>query len=595
MPGSETPRPRHWTLTALAVTVVILAAFWPVWWRGESLMASLGPSSPATRPGAVDEAMVAIAAEHRRTGENTDWNPHLGLGIPASGTGLTHPYSPTRALVHWFPDQPWAYDLTYLARLCIAGIGAAWLALALGCGTAGAVVAGAGFGLTGYFLRHPSWPHLDGDIWLPWLWLAADRLARRQEPIRWIGATFVAYAAFAGGRSGIALAILATWLVTRISPRSAVETLVVLTALAAGVLLASPAWSNGLEYAQHCVSPSSGPEATTAPAVTFSIALGVLALVGTFRGERRLAAICWLWVVLAALPLVPPWATIAPCMLAIAILAGRGTPRHAFGGTAVGLLVVAELVLTSPTSWYERREPFPRPAYAPAKPVDPPLRVADPARPWIGLFGVHNTALAAHCAGDLSMLQRGDPDREHRITGTSAVASAAGGTTPLDDSLPHAFYPARTMPVRERGTALYAATESDTDLRDVAFLEHKAPPAPNPAAGGIARIASWRAGEIRIGVQTRAAGYLVVSTMPYPGWRAEVRKRSGPRLRPPEPATTTPANAVLTAVAVPSGRCELRLYYEPTWATWSIWLRLTGALLLVAGGLWTARKPHLTD
>ena len=86
----------------------------------------------------IDEPLAVYTAAVQARGESPLWNPHNALGVPLMGNWQTSIPSPLRLLVHWFPDSPTAFDITYLLRLLVAGSGALLLALHLGTGAVGA-------------------------------------------------------------------------------------------------------------------------------------------------------------------------------------------------------------------------------------------------------------------------------------------------------------------------------------------------------------------------------------------------------------------------------------------------------------------------
>ncbi|MCY4428455.1 MAG: YfhO family protein, partial [Halieaceae bacterium] len=88
---------------------------------------------------------------------------------------------------------------------------------------------------------------------------------------------------------------------------------------------------------------------------------------------------------------------------------------------------------------------------------------------------------------------------------------------------------------------------------------------------------SYSENEILLAASANRPGYLVLSEVWYPGWRATVNGEAAPVLR---------ANYTLRALPVPPGDLEVRLWYAP--ASWRRGLALFGVgFLLLAGlGLW---------
>ena len=112
------------------------------------------------------------------------------------------------------------------------------------------------------------------------------------------------------------------------------------------------------------------------------------------------------------------------------------------------------------------------------------------------------------------------------------------------------------------------------------------PPPPAPAERGEASIRSRGANYLEVDVRA-AGGYLLLSEVDYPGWRAEVDGVERPILR---------ANYAFRAVALQPGDRVVRFTYEP--GSLRLGALVSGLTLLVAGGLtlaarrgWPIRRP----
>jgi hypothetical protein len=105
------------------------------------------------------------------------WNPWSACGMPLSASLCAEAFSPVRwpLLAH---PTPRAWDFFLLARLFITGVLAAALALELGTGLAGALVAGISWMLGGYLVFYLNLFHLDVDAFLPGLLLCLIRVLR---------------------------------------------------------------------------------------------------------------------------------------------------------------------------------------------------------------------------------------------------------------------------------------------------------------------------------------------------------------------------------------------------------------------------------
>ncbi len=270
-------------LVVAALAVVIAAAFHPIWLQGHGLMAAYGAPGvtrhgpaqldEATPVGAdvpttdavaanIDEPLAFVAHRQMAAGELPLWNPHNGLGVPLLGNWQSAVWNPLRALVQAFPDAPFAFDATYLLRLWVAAVGAFLLARRLGVAPLAAAAAGVTFGLTGYFVRYLQMHHLNGEVFLPWLWLAADALARHPTPRAWLGFAAVTFCAIVAGNPQVTFVIavatvaFALWrTATGAWPRHDAPRIAGRLALAAvpPLLLSSAYWLAGLEYVANSV------------------------------------------------------------------------------------------------------------------------------------------------------------------------------------------------------------------------------------------------------------------------------------------------------------------------------------------------------
>lgn len=346
--GARTRRP--W-LALAAVLAAVLAAFHPLWVFGDSCMAAqASPGVTLRGPVAaseygqlpladgvaayIDEPQAVLAARQLGAGHWPWWNPHDGLGVPLFGNWQSALLSPLRALVLLFPGSTWAFDLTYVLRLLIAGIGACLLALRLGLPVSGAAATGVTFALTGYFLRYLSMHHLNGEVWLPWLWLAADRAAERRARGDVLLLCGVAFCVLVGGNpqpmlvAALGTVAFAWWRRRTWGGRGFA---VAAAAVAPAVLMSASYWLAGLEYVRESVHHhdvsfgrdgytaagalgfflprpygQSGPLSMVAP--HFGFLPLVLALLGLGRGLGR-SVFLWLLLVLGAGKLANLWGT----------------------------------------------------------------------------------------------------------------------------------------------------------------------------------------------------------------------------------------------------------------------------------------------
>ncbi len=409
------------TWSALAfVLAVVLLAFYPLWVFGDSCMAAQSsPGVTARGPVSakeygqlpladsvaayIDEPQAVLASRQLSAGHWPWWNPHNGLGVPLFGNWQSALLSPLRWLVLAFPDSSRAFDLTYVLRLLIAGLGACLLALHLGMPAAGAAACGVCFGLTGYFLRYLSMHHLNAEVWLPWLWLTAERLAhnspgersaRRRvlDLLAFVGVTFCIVVG--GNPQPVLIAALGTaaFMVWRRTVWGGRGIAWVVAASVPAVLLSASYWMAGLEYVReslhHHNDTFGGDGFTAASALGFLLPqpfgakgpLGliaphfgllpvVLALLGLGVGLGR-SAFLWIVLIVGAGKLANLWGTgwlgALPGLsmmkifkygyplpaLALALLAGQGAvramtapPRRVLACAGAALLLLCALLL----------------------------------------------------------------------------------------------------------------------------------------------------------------------------------------------------------------------------------------------------------
>ena len=146
--------------------------------------------------------------------------------------------------------------------------------------------------------------------------------------------------------------------------------------------------------------------------------------------------------------------------------------------------------------------------------------------------------------------------------------------------LPRAYFVgavgARVIAPADPVTALAVMREGGLDYRRTVLLETESLPWPTagatPVEGdghrGVVTIEQYRHDRLRIRVAAPEPGYLIVSNLWYPGWRAWVDDA---------PTDILPANYALQAVPVAAGEHTVTLRYLP----WSFY----GPLLLTLGGL----------
>ncbi len=120
------------------------------------------------------------------------WNPHFLVGAPFVGDPQNALFYPLN-LVYDFLPTPLAWSISIPLRMTLAGVLAALLASALGATRTAALAAGVVFAFCGWMTAFQTRPHVDTVVWLPLVFLAVNRLARRLDA----GSAVLTGAAFA--------------------------------------------------------------------------------------------------------------------------------------------------------------------------------------------------------------------------------------------------------------------------------------------------------------------------------------------------------------------------------------------------------------
>lgn len=154
------------------------------------------------------------------------------------------------------------------------------------------------------------------------------------------------------------------------------------------------------------------------------------------------------------------------------------------------------------------------------------------------------------------------------------------------DPLPRAWLVANAQTVPNEEAALAALQQPAFDpLQTVILTVDAAPPttveSPSLQAGSPLSVLSYTENEIIVAVRAVRPGYLVLSEVWYPGWRARVNGEAAPVLR---------ANYALRAVPLPAGESTVRLWYAPDSWHWGLALFGLGIMLLVGLLLWENRR-----
>ena len=146
--------------------------------------------------------------------------------------------------------------------------------------------------------------------------------------------------------------------------------------------------------------------------------------------------------------------------------------------------------------------------------------------------------------------------------------------------LPRAFFVPRHRVLSEK--ELLTALRSGTfdPLQEVLLEVEPLPPSGEPARVSRATIATYEAQRVIVDVETDGNGFLVLSDLYYPGWRARIDGRD---------ATTYQANYVMRAVPVGAGRHRVEFDYRPD--SFRLGAAITMLTLMVLG-LWSLVLGH---
>ena len=111
-----------------------------------------------------------------RSGELPLWNPYSFLGQPFWSNGQSAPLFPLHLLFAALPTA-WGFLLMPWLRLIIGAVGTRRLALTLGIGPGGALLAGIAFPLSGMVSGYLLFPMANALVMVPWVLWATERVA----------------------------------------------------------------------------------------------------------------------------------------------------------------------------------------------------------------------------------------------------------------------------------------------------------------------------------------------------------------------------------------------------------------------------------
>lgn len=155
--------------------------------------------------------------------------------------------------------------------------------------------------------------------------------------------------------------------------------------------------------------------------------------------------------------------------------------------------------------------------------------------------------------------------------------------------LPRAYFASRARALDDPNAVLAALDDPGFDPRSEVILEGEqvpaTPPAPAAGAAGV-RITRYEPEDVEIAVDTPEPGYMVLTDLWYPGWRAYVGDREVPIER---------ANYLFRAVRLGPGHSVVHFHFRPASLRLGLALSATTALLLLIAALWTRRNAGLSD
>ena len=134
-----------------------------------------------------------------RRGRLPLWNARAGCGAPLLANGQGAVFDPFHAIAY-LGTLPGALAEIAAARLWVAGLGMFLLARAWGLGAWGRWFAGMAFPLSGFLMSWLLFPSASVAAWLPWLFLATDRVLEKPGGRTVAGLAFVVGCLLLGGQ-----------------------------------------------------------------------------------------------------------------------------------------------------------------------------------------------------------------------------------------------------------------------------------------------------------------------------------------------------------------------------------------------------------
>lgn len=136
------------------------------------------------------------------------WNPYTGLGLPLAFNLQSASFSLPTLISYLFPLS-WAYTVTIVVKMLIAGTGALFFGRVMGLRVGPATFGATVFELSGSFTAWLGWPESGVFCWLGWVLGAALLNVRGRHGVRDVGllAAFLALSAFGGQPESLAMTL----------------------------------------------------------------------------------------------------------------------------------------------------------------------------------------------------------------------------------------------------------------------------------------------------------------------------------------------------------------------------------------------------
>lgn len=191
-------------LAILSLILIVVVLFWPVFWKGETLIDLAAQSNQLpwgansttydgyayNRRDLTDTYVTRdyfVAASYQQK-ELPLWNPYILSGQPMYADGVTKLFSPTLLLYKFF-SVPAGYSLGRLLELMFLGIFTYIFLINLNLNPLAAFTGSLTFMLSDHVMQHLTWlGWLGGLMCLPLMLLGADQAVRRQRTLPAIGA-----------------------------------------------------------------------------------------------------------------------------------------------------------------------------------------------------------------------------------------------------------------------------------------------------------------------------------------------------------------------------------------------------------------------